>query len=126
MAETGFDRSDHKSHIRRYFELAQEAGRRGDGPSGSVLVLGDSNRVGSENYIRRLPELHLAYLATHNKTNKTDRGIGGRLYLCRLSALLPRAPGPTGADNGHILWGDQGLFGLVCSRAIETENVDGY
>ena len=55
--------------MRRAFELAREAANRGDRPFGSVLVrddsvvMADSNRVISENDIRRHPELHLAYRA---------------------------------------------------------------
>ena len=55
--------------MRRTFGLAREAADRGDRPFGSVLVRGDSvimadsNRVVTEDDIRRHPELHLAYRA---------------------------------------------------------------
>ena len=55
--------------MRKAFELAREAANRGDRPFGSVLVrdntavMTDSNRVLTENDIRRHPELHLAYRA---------------------------------------------------------------
>lgn len=55
--------------MRRAIELAREAAERGDNPFGSVLVrdgevvMEDSNRVVSENDVRRHPELHLARLA---------------------------------------------------------------
>jgi tRNA(Arg) A34 adenosine deaminase TadA len=64
-----FDDFDHDSHMRRTFALAREAADRGDRPFGSVLVredtiiMADSNRVLTENDIRRHPELHLAYRA---------------------------------------------------------------
>ena len=60
---------DHESHVRRAIELAGEAADRGDRPFGSVLVRDDavvmtaSNRVVTENDVRRHPELHLAYRA---------------------------------------------------------------
>jgi len=61
--------ADHESHMRRAIDLAREAAGRGDRPFGSVLVRDDtvimteSNRVNTENDIRRHPELHLAYRA---------------------------------------------------------------
>jgi tRNA(Arg) A34 adenosine deaminase TadA len=60
---------DHESHMSRAFELAREAADRGDRPFGSVLVrddevvMEDSNRVVTEDDLRRHPELHLAYRA---------------------------------------------------------------
>lgn len=69
MANANFDDFDHDSHMHKAFELAREAAARGDRPFGSVLVrddtvsLGDSNRVLTEDDIRRHPELHLAYRA---------------------------------------------------------------
>nr|WP_281244030.1 nucleoside deaminase [Halobiforma haloterrestris] len=64
-----FDDFDHDAHMRRAFELAREAADRGDRPFGSVLVrddaviMADSNRVVTEDDVRRHPELHLAYRA---------------------------------------------------------------
>ena len=69
MTDPNFDDFDHDSHMRRTFELAREAAARGDRPFGSVLVrddtviMTDSNRVLTENDIRRHPELHLAFRA---------------------------------------------------------------
>jgi tRNA(Arg) A34 adenosine deaminase TadA len=69
MAGPNFDDFDHDSHMRKALDLAREAADRGDRPFGSVLVrddtvvMADSNRVLSENDIRRHPELHLAYRA---------------------------------------------------------------
>jgi tRNA(Arg) A34 adenosine deaminase TadA len=69
MADPQFDEFDYDSHMRKTFELAREAADRGDRPFGSVLVrddtiiMADSNRVFTENDIRRHPELHLAYRA---------------------------------------------------------------
>lgn len=65
------DDFDHDSHMRTAFELAREAASWGDRPFGSVLVRDDtgvasaSNRVVTEDDIRRHPEFHLAYRACH-------------------------------------------------------------
>ncbi|WP_302082542.1 nucleoside deaminase [Salinibaculum rarum] len=70
MASPDFDRFDHDAHMSRAIELAREAVERGDRPFGSVLVRDDeivmeaSNRVLTEDDIRRHPELHLAHRAT--------------------------------------------------------------
>ena len=67
--DTDLESFDHESHVRRAIELAGEATDRGDRPFGSVLVRDDavvmaaSNRVVTENDVRRHPELHLAYRA---------------------------------------------------------------
>lgn len=70
MAEDpDFDAFDHQSHMMRALELAEEAMDRGDEPFGSVLVrddeiiMAESNRIVTEDDLRRHPELHLAYRA---------------------------------------------------------------
>lgn len=69
MSGTSVDTFDHESHMQKALDLAREAVDRGDRPFGSVLVRGDSvvmresNRVNTEDDIRRHPELHLAYRA---------------------------------------------------------------
>jgi tRNA(Arg) A34 adenosine deaminase TadA len=63
------DDFDHDAHMHDALELAREAATRGDRPFGSVLVrddevvMSESNRVVTEDDIRRHPELHLAYRA---------------------------------------------------------------
>jgi tRNA(Arg) A34 adenosine deaminase TadA len=65
---------DHESHVRRALELAREAAGRGDEPFGSVLVREDavvttaSNRVVTEDDVRRHPELHLVHRACREMT----------------------------------------------------------
>lgn len=65
--------------MRRAIELAGEAAERGDNPFGSVLVhneeivMEDSNRVATEDDVRRHPELNLARLAVC-KLDSEDRG----------------------------------------------------
>jgi tRNA(Arg) A34 adenosine deaminase TadA len=67
LPATEFDR---ESHMQRAIDLAREAADRGDWPFGSVLVrddtviMAESNRVNTEEDIRRHPELHLAYRAS--------------------------------------------------------------
>jgi tRNA(Arg) A34 adenosine deaminase TadA len=70
-----FDRFDHETHMERAIDCAQEAAERGDRPFGSVLVredavvMAESNRVVTEDDIRRHPELHLAYRASRELTS---------------------------------------------------------
>ena len=72
--DTDIDGFDHESHVRRAIGLAREAADRGDRPFGSVLVREDevvmteSNRVVTENDVRRHPELHLAHRACRELT----------------------------------------------------------
>ena len=74
MSDVAPETFDHESHMRRAFECAREATERGDHPFGSVLVredtviVAESNRVNSEDDIRRHPELHLAYRACREFT----------------------------------------------------------
>lgn len=61
-----FDTFDHEEHMSRAIDLARKAAKRGDRPFGSVLVRDDtvvaeaSNRVVTEDDLRRHPELDLA------------------------------------------------------------------
>jgi len=65
---------DHEAHMHAAISLAREAVARGDEPFGSVLVrddevvMGESNRVVTEDDVRRHPELHLAYRACRELT----------------------------------------------------------
>lgn len=76
VSDPCFDEFDHEAHMRRAFDLAREATSRGDRPFGSVLVredtvvMADSNRVVTENDVRRHPELHLAYRACRELTSE--------------------------------------------------------
>lgn len=59
------DDTDHERYIERTLELADEAGKRGDGPYGSLLVTGEevieeTNRERTEDDIACHPELALA------------------------------------------------------------------
>jgi len=74
MADPSPDAFDHERHVRRALALAREAADRGDHPFGSVLVRDDqqvataSNRVVTEDDLRRHPELDLARVASHEFT----------------------------------------------------------
>ena len=58
--------NDHEAYMERAFELAREAGERGDGPYGSLLVLDgeivmeESNHENTDDDIAAHPELALA------------------------------------------------------------------
>ena len=72
--DTDIENFDHESHVRRAVGLAREAADRGDRPFGSVLVredevvMAESNRVVTEDDVRRHPELHLAHRACREMT----------------------------------------------------------
>jgi tRNA(Arg) A34 adenosine deaminase TadA len=74
VTDTDVAAFDHEAHVRRALELARQAAGRGDEPFGSVLVREDavvmtaSNRVITEDDVRRHPELHLAYRACRQLT----------------------------------------------------------
>lgn len=59
----------HEPYVRETLDLARDAAERGDEPFGSLLVrdgavvMRASNRVVTEDDVRRHPELHLAYRA---------------------------------------------------------------
>jgi tRNA(Arg) A34 adenosine deaminase TadA len=77
MVDPDFDSFDHEAHVSEAIELADEAIERGDRPFGSVLVRDDeaimreSNRVLTEEDVRRHPELHLAYRAIRELDSST-------------------------------------------------------
>ncbi|MGZ0747738.1 nucleoside deaminase [Haloparvum sp. AD34] len=72
--DSPLDDFDHEAHLRRACDLAREAAARGDEPFGSVLVRDDeivaeaSNRVNTEDDLRRHPELDLAERAAREFT----------------------------------------------------------
>ena len=74
VSNPAFEDFDHETHVQRAIDLAREAAARGDRPFGSVLVrddtvvMSDSNRVVTEDDIRRHPELHLAFRACRELT----------------------------------------------------------
>jgi tRNA(Arg) A34 adenosine deaminase TadA len=89
------DDFDHDSHMARAIELAREAVARGDRPFGSVLVRDDeivmeaSNRVNTEDDIRRHPELHLA----HRAVRELDAETRARTVLYTSTEPCPMCAG---------------------------------
>jgi tRNA(Arg) A34 adenosine deaminase TadA len=80
MTETEDER--HEQHIEQTHQLAREAGSRGDGPYGSILVVdGDvvmkeTNRERTDNDIALHPELTLARRAARELTaEKCERAV---------------------------------------------------
>lgn len=65
---------DHERYVRRALDLAREAGERGDGPYGSLLVRGDevvateTNREATDDDVALHPELTLARRAAADAT----------------------------------------------------------
>jgi len=76
VTDDAIDEFDHERHVRRAIDLARTAAERGDHPFGSVLVRDDavvaeaSNRVVTEDDLRRHPELDLAQRASREDTHE--------------------------------------------------------
>jgi tRNA(Arg) A34 adenosine deaminase TadA len=74
MDDAALAELDHERHVERAVELAREAGERGDGPYGSVLVRDgevvaeSSNREETRDDIALHPELSLARRAAREAT----------------------------------------------------------
>ncbi|WP_224450620.1 nucleoside deaminase [Haloprofundus salilacus] len=107
MSNSNFDDFDHDAHMRKTFELAREATDRGDRPFGTVLVrddeivAADSNRVVTENDIRRHPELHLAYRACrdHDPEERAEMVMYTSTEPCPMCA-----GGMTTAGFGRVVY----------------------
>jgi tRNA(Arg) A34 adenosine deaminase TadA len=95
MRDVSDDLSDREAHMRRAFELAREAARRGDEPFGSVLVrdgtvvMEASNRVRTADDIRRHPELHLA----HRACREHGRDARGEMVMYTSTEPCPMCAG---------------------------------
>jgi tRNA(Arg) A34 adenosine deaminase TadA len=107
MAQPAFDSFDHEAHMRAAFDLAREAAARGDEPFGSVLVrddavvMSDSNRINTEQDLRRHPELHLAYRAAR----ETDPAERGRTVMYTSTEPCPMcAGGMARAGFGRVVY----------------------
>ncbi len=79
MLMNEFDSLDHEKFIERACELAREAGERGDGPYGSLLVVDgeivmeESNRENTDEDISLHPELTLARRAPRELGKETAK-----------------------------------------------------
>lgn len=107
MSNFPFDDFDHESHMRRAFALARSAVDRGDRPFGSVLVRDDevvmeaSNRVVTEDDLRRHPELHLA----HRARRELDRAARRETVMYTSTEPCPMcAGGLRYAELGRIVY----------------------
>ena len=127
MAE--LDAFDHEPHVRRAIDLAREAGDRGDGPYGSVLVrdgevvMEESNRENTDDDIALHPELTLARRAArefdpdaraetvlYTSTEPCPMcaggiaiaGLGGVVYSVSAERLADEFGGPAGVPCGEI------------------------
>ncbi|WP_174264862.1 nucleoside deaminase [Halalkalicoccus jeotgali] len=137
-------RMNEERFMRRAIELAREAAERGDNPFGSVLVhdgeivMEDSNRVATEDDIRRHPELTLARLAVreldpeirsettmYTSTEPCPMCAGGMVYA-GFDRVVYATSGPeiaafTGHDPGvraaEILDGVTEVEGPFCHEA---------
>jgi len=102
-----FDAFEHDAHMRRALELARQAADRGDRPFGSLLVrndsivMDDSNRVVTEDDIRRHPELHLAYRACR----RFDAQARSEMVMYTSTEPCPMcAGGMTSAEFGRVVY----------------------
>jgi tRNA(Arg) A34 adenosine deaminase TadA len=102
-----FDAFDHEAHMGAAIDLAYEAVERGDRPFGSVLVRNDevvmreSNRVLTEDDIRRHPELHLA----HRATRETDRETRAKTVMYTSTEPCPMCSGGMRyAEFGRVVY----------------------
>ena len=127
MAE--LDALDHEPHVRRAIDLAREAGDRGDGPYGSVLVrdgevvMEESNREHTDDDIALHPELTLARRAAreldpdaraetvlYTSTEPCPMcaggiaiaGLGGVVHSVSTELLAEEFGGPAGVPCGEI------------------------
>jgi tRNA(Arg) A34 adenosine deaminase TadA len=123
------DALDHEPHVRRAIDLAREAGDRGDGPYGSVLVrdgevvMEATNRENTDDDVALHPELTLARRAAR-ELSQAERaetvmytstepcpmcaggiaitGFGGVVYSVSATRLAEAFDGPEGVPCGEI------------------------
>jgi tRNA(Arg) A34 adenosine deaminase TadA len=124
-----FAGEDHEAHVGRAVELAREAGERGDGPFGTVLVRDDEillearNRETTDDDLARHPELSLArqadrefgaeiraeitmYTSTEPcpmcAAGTAYAGLGGVVYSVSGARLGELRDGPEGIPCGEV------------------------
>lgn len=120
---------NHEKHVRRAIDLAREAGGRGDGPYGSLLVrdgevvMEATNREYTDDDIALHPELTLARRAAHELPADeraetllytstepcsmcaggiTIAGLGGIVYSVSAARLAAEWGGPEGVPCDEI------------------------
>ena len=115
-----FEAFDHESHMRRAIELAREAGERGDGPYGSVLVKDDEivmearNTERTDDDMRAHPELTLA------KRAAAEREDAEELVMYTSTEPCPMCSG--GID---IVGLDRVVYSVSGNRASEIRGSGG-
>jgi tRNA(Arg) A34 adenosine deaminase TadA len=141
--------SDREEFMERAFELAREAGERGDGPYGSVLVLdGDivmeaSNREATDDDIAAHPELALARRGARElATEKRERitmytstepcpmcaggiaiaGLGGVVYSVGAARAAEEFDGTPGIPCGEV-FERLGHDAAVVGDVLETDGL---
>jgi len=147
MAE--LDALDHEPHVRRAIDLAREAGDRGDGPYGSVLVrdgevvMEESNRENTDDDIALHPELTLARRAAreldpdapaetvlYTSTEPCPMcaggiaiaGLGGVVYSVSAERLADEFGGPAGVPCGEV-FERRGREIPVVGRVLEADGM---
>lgn len=148
MAE--LDALDHEPHVRRAIDLAREAGERGDGPYGSVLVrdgqivMEETNRENTDDDIALHPELTLARRAAHELDSDARAeavmytstepcpmcaggiaiaGLGGVVYSVSAERLADEFGGPEGVPCGEI-FERRGCKIPVVGEVLEAEGME--
>ncbi|MFW6265470.1 MAG: nucleoside deaminase [Halanaeroarchaeum sp.] len=144
------DERDHEAYVRRAIELAREAGERGDGPYGSILVKeGEivaeaSNREHTDDDIALHPELMLARAAA-NEMSPEERGetvmytstepcpmcatgivyagLGGVVYSVSGAAVEAAVGGETGFPC-EAVFDSFGADVAVVGDVLESEGLD--
>ncbi|MFQ3318276.1 MAG: tRNA(Arg) A34 adenosine deaminase TadA [Natronomonas sp.] len=102
-----FDSFDHEAYMEAAFDLAREAADRGDRPFGSVLVhdeeiiMRESNRVVTEDDVRRHPELHIA----HRACRELDPETRPETVMCTSTEPCPMCSGGMRyAELGRVVY----------------------
>ncbi|SFR64465.1 nucleoside deaminase [Halogeometricum limi] len=127
---------DHEAHVERAIALAREAGERGDGPYGSLLVVdGDvvmeeTNREWTDDDIALHPELTLARRAARELTaEERDRAVmytstepcpmcSGGITISNLGAVVYSVSGERAAAEFG------GNEGVPCGEVFERRGRD--
>ncbi len=136
MTGPDLDPLDHESHVGRAIDLAREAGERGDGPFGSLLVLDgervmeETNRERTDDDIALHPELTIARRAARELTpRERERAVmytstepcpmcSGGLAISNLGAVVYSVSGERAAEELG------GTPGVPCGEVFERRGRD--
>ncbi|WP_254538259.1 nucleoside deaminase [Halomarina litorea] len=130
------DELDHESHVAETIDLAREAGERGDGPFGSLLVvdgevvMAETNREYTDDDITSHPELTIARRAARELTaEERARAImytstepcpmcSGGIAISPLGAVVYSVSGERAAEELG------GAPGVPCDEVFERWGVE--